>query len=121
MQNFPRASEERSGSSDSRRASAEFVLRQPHGRITAAGWRTVRSADTRLFPCHGRIRKSVPDPPTPVVHRRVLQQPIRTVWAVVWQNIRSAEARHSPCCGRVQDRVLDPPTMRSDARVVVYP
>ncbi|GFR00973.1 hypothetical protein TNCT_322541 [Trichonephila clavata] len=70
MQNFPRASEERSGSSDSRRASAEFVLRQPHGRITAAGWRTVRSADTRLFPCHGRIRKSVPDPPTPVVLRR---------------------------------------------------
>ncbi|GFQ81192.1 hypothetical protein TNCT_325241 [Trichonephila clavata] len=48
MHDFPRASEGFSGSSDTRRAPAQFVLRQPHRLIPAGGWRIVRSANAQL-------------------------------------------------------------------------
>ncbi|GFQ90392.1 hypothetical protein TNCT_328691 [Trichonephila clavata] len=34
------------------------------------GWRTVRSADAKLFPLLGEIRKTIPNPPTRVVRER---------------------------------------------------
>ncbi|GFQ66697.1 hypothetical protein TNCT_538611 [Trichonephila clavata] len=66
MHDFSRASEGFSGSSDSRRAPAQFVLRQPH-RLIPAGVGAPFVPLMHNFPVP---RKIVSDPQTCVVLRR---------------------------------------------------
>ncbi|GFQ65162.1 hypothetical protein TNCT_59401 [Trichonephila clavata] len=95
-------SEKFSGSSDSRRAPAQFVLRQPHRLIPAGGWRTVRSANAQLFPCLGRSFR---------IHRLAsCSGGVRVTTTLPPDPVRSADARLFPCLGRIRKSVPDPRT-----------
>ncbi|GFR02778.1 hypothetical protein TNCT_175851 [Trichonephila clavata] len=102
MHDFSRASEGFSGSSDSRRAPAQFVLRQPHRLIPAGGWRIVRSANAQLSPCLGRSFR--------ILRLASCSGGVRVTTTLPPDPVRSADARLFPCLGRIRKSVPDPRT-----------